>query len=631
MQASTTTSAIDRGSSSPKPDRTFVQMGLDQLDSLWPTREMVERYRSLADQLQQAVAHCRLDQCSPVLGSAIKALADSAPDHCASADGRQARSALREASAFGSMLMHLRPELSAGGNFHFRNQRRNRRPYTTYPTAPRIGASIARYTWRILARRPASAGSARILDPTMEGGPLLLEMAFEAARRARTGLAPRADRPIRPLTLCGIDQNPVAAPFVRKLLGRAITGHGAGALDMDIRTGEALDLLEKNGPLQAIVNNPPWGAATDGANIRGLEGFGPFSGYRDPYIAYVATGLRKLEPGAPFGFVLPFQILTAPSAARLREELLENAVLDVICHLPRSTFPRLTTRTVMILGRRARNGLRRRGPLLVRYPMTRRIGDVSEPSVDRLRACALREAGSAAWVVAARSEPEALLGPDLRRLDELASVFGGLQPYGRGRGRPPQTSMDVERRPYSSPVPGPGRVPALHGCEIRRFRTLQPSEYVSMGPWLAIVGRQMELLDEPRVFVREICGRNGELVAAPAPAGAIAMRSVLTISCRGIAPDLLCAILNSAAVAGHVRTRCAGYFKESFGRISPADLRALPIPPILAEREGGRAGEAARRRLKQAVARAAGAQERGQGGGEAMSEIDRLIDAAYSP
>jgi hypothetical protein len=88
-----------------------------------------------------------------------------------------------------------------------------------------------------------------------------------------------------------------------------------------------------------------------------------------------------------------------------------------------------------------------------------------------------------------------------------------------------------------------------------------------------------------RVFVRELCGRNGALVASVAPRCAVPRYGVFAITPRnpGVDPHTLTAILNSRLMARYVRSNCDGVLKESFNRIRVGDLRRLPIPLALVE------------------------------------------------
>jgi hypothetical protein len=103
---------------------------------------------------------------------------------------------------------------------------------------------------------------------------------------------------------------------------------------------------------------------------------------------------------------------------------------------------------------------------------------------------------------------------------------------------------------------------------------------VHLGRHLAFVGRNPETLNEPRIFVRELCGRDGSLVAAAAPIGSLPRYGVFAIVIRDMRLDLhaLAVLLNSDIIARHIRASGNGVLKESFNRIRGDDLRQLPIP-----------------------------------------------------
>jgi hypothetical protein len=171
------------------------------------------------------------------------------------------------------------------------------------------------------------------------------------------------------------------------------------------------------------------------------------------------------------------------------------------------------------------------------------------------------------------------------RLGQIADVLLGVEPYRVGRGRPKQTHRDVARRPFSFDRFRNGTVPVARSRNIRRFSVGGPSEFIRFGRWLAAPGRHLEFAARPRVFVRQICGRDGSLVAAVAPSGMVARYGVFTVVCDQVSPDILCAILNSTVIARYVRFSCASCHKESFGRITIGDLRELPVPVALLSSE----------------------------------------------
>src|SRR5208337_5638665 len=249
------------------------------------------------------------------------------------------------------------------------------------------------------------------------------------------------------------------------------------------------------------------------------------------------SSLRRLRPGRPFGFVLPFQVLIAASACSLREELLENCSLDHIVLLPRSAFPHATVKTVALMGCRRRDGEKTRRITIVRYPFARRLSDGSEPATGELDGRLIRALGPRPWFPVVRFEPPFFSSASTSPLGALAQVVLGIEPYRIGRGRPKQTGSVLAARPYTFAHARKGTTPVVCSKDTSRYWVGSASEHIRIGPWLASTGNHKQLALKPRVFVRQICGRDGSLVAAPAPKGAVARYGVFTIVCNRVSPD----------------------------------------------------------------------------------------------
>jgi hypothetical protein len=575
--------------------------GLLSLDFRWPPPTLVPAYRSACHQLTTSLTANPTHSWTKVLHGYFKQHLRERLQSIGPRDTSALQVALREMSALGAMLMHLTVERSATGRARVLNERRTRTEYGTYPTSPRIAAAMARYLLLQLSRSKNTEREVRIVDPTMEGGPTLLELAFQLHRPLRRFVERSRFKPN--IVLVGGDQNPSAAPMVSALLGAWGDTGILSAPQLLLRTADAFDTLCTSEPIFAITSNPPWGGSTDGATTESVDPFGPYVGYRDPYIALVSTGLRRLQGGGPFAYVLPFQVLTAPSAAGLRQELLANCVLDHVVLLPRSAFPRATIKSVMLLGRRHRSGMRRRGFEVVSYPITKRLSDPSRPSTITTSQRMLQRLRALPWLAILRSDPP--LTPRARTcpLGSVAHVTIGIKPYQVGRGNPKQTRRTLRDRPFTFPVPTSGASPIARSRDVRRFRLERVSEYTYIGEWLAASGRHLEFARRERVFVREICGRDGSLVAAIPRRRVVARYGLFTIAPTGTSPEVVCALLNSSWAAGYVRSFCAGFHKESFGRVTASDLRNFPIPLALLDGTDTTESRHLRNKIQQLVKR----------------------------
>ena len=150
--------------------------------------------------------------------------------------------------------------------------------------------------------------------------------------------------------------------------------------------------------------------------------------------------------------------------------------------------------------------------------------------------------------------------------------------YARGRGVPPQTDEVVRDRRFTFSRPTPGTLPAIRGRDIRAFRLGEPHQFIKFGEWLAEVGRHESLRGVPRIFLRELCCRNGMMTAAAARDGFVPLHGVLTVVPNFVDIGVLACILNSATAAEYVRHNTASFTKVDFQKITLGELRRMPIP-----------------------------------------------------
>jgi hypothetical protein len=460
------------------------------------------------------------------------------------------------------------------------NSRRTRRSIPTYPTHPEVVRSLVRAALRpldSLATKRRSGSTLRILDPTIEGGQLLLGVACHFIDRAVGASSPgtktsstRSD--LAGLQLIGFDQSPTAIVAARTAfqilegrLGISLAGN------VVLRQADALTwLLRTRTKYDVVVNNPPWGEPVRGAAAEILSHWKVSkSSLRDSAAAFVFAALRRLEEHGRYGFTLPSQLLTGQRGRELRALLSHETSLETIEWLPHSAFQPATVGAVSVSGTMLSRPEARLQKVEVRRP---------ESTISRVPQAVLRDRVQGGWNMVAishsASEPH-----DLRLVD-VADAYRGVELYGVGRGRPPQTPRMKLERAFDSTTRVPGFVPVVRGRDVRPFSVGKPSLFIDWGPWLARSGRLAPGTDM-RVYVRELCRRDGLLTAGVAQNGLLALHGVLTIICRNIDPYVLAAWLTSPFLATLTRATCAAFAKKDFQRITLAELKAIPIPAAM--------------------------------------------------
>jgi hypothetical protein len=534
---------------------------LFDFDRRWPDVLLASRFRNALLGLEQKELRSRPDFCADLIVDFL------------SSDCDPPETGLRYAAALAALCGQF---LRSGGREAVNSRRRRSRIQQTYPTAPWLGAAIASYVLRRLYHTGVSTlGSYVIVDPTCETGELMLEVLIAMARTKVR------DKKVK---LIGIDKQDLILELARVVLNNSIRRLGIQhllALPKYVR-GDALEELSKIPQADALVSNPPWGLGTDAQDRELLKRVPQGYHYADPYIAITRAALQRLKKGGPFGIVLPRQVLTATNARNLRIHLHQETTIDYIVELPRSVFPYATIQGVLLLGTKRPAPHRTKLVQVISYSLAReRSARATIHGEHRAQA----ELGSArTWLFG----PSGRIGwKNIRReaveLAQLAKIFSGLKPYRVGRGRPPQSPELIASQRYTYDWPKPGTYPVVRGRQIQRYLVLEPCEFLLIGPHLAEPGQHVSFARSPRIFVREICLRDGRIITAAAPPGILARHGVLTAVCPAPLNWILAAVFNSAVGRDYAVSECPGFRRESFGRIAIDDLKRFPVPYSLLE------------------------------------------------
>ena len=449
-------------------------------------------------------------------------------------------------------LAHLR----ADDDGELWNMRRTRRTIPTYPSHPDVVESL-------VAQVFASVGSEtrlRILDPTMEAGQLLLGVTFHFLKQP--GKFPGN------LRLLGLDHNPMAVAATRTAF-RILEGRHQVRVRglVTLRCENALRWLTTTATeFDVVLNNPPWGEVV---NESLLESIGMSkSTTRESAACFVLLALRRLRENGRYGFTLPSPLLTGQRGRDFRAFIARETQLEHIDWLPDAAFRPATVRASSIVGTR-------RTPSVDRTVVVKRGGAVTNISTRTVIQAALAGWHTTALRITSNKS-------NVVPLSTIANVHIGAQLYCIGRGRPKQTAHVLSSRPFDSPTNRRGLLPAVRGRDVRTFAISKPRLFVQWGPRLARPG-QLERGHELRVYVRELCRRDGALTVAAARGTRIALHGVLTIVPTRVDAFALTACLASPTMAAMIRDNCAGFAKKDFQRITVTELRMLPIPTALIE------------------------------------------------
>ena len=509
----------------------------------------------------------------------------------------------RAASQMG-MLMHL--SCGSAGDSGLVNARRPGKPYTTYPTSPAVARVAADYVLSRLLTEPLPARCRgardaerfakralrfRLLDPSMESGQLLLQVALSLIRLVRSRHAAGTKAAyylVRALLerLCaeclwGVDHNPRAIVAVRAAF--ALLGRRLEIPELEPENLFQADSLKSTGKARlcgfdGVLNNPPWGELIDNEARHNIRRFSATRHRVESYVGFAELTVRSLRPGGAFAIMLPSQSLATRNSCGMRELLLRETCLDHIVLLPQSAFADATVRGLVLLGRVRPAARTSRSVCVTVYPTVKGLYRKGPVQSSRLPIGALEALGGQPWSPALIAAQSPSSGVRSVPLGDVADVLSGVNLARRERGMSGKQSVANRRRLLSVSGRRRGAVPAVKGSDVREFRVNKPSHYLRVEPPLQEIARHRSISRSERVYIRELCRRDGKLNAALAPPGTIPMAGVHTVVPRDIDPLVLVAVMNSRVAAEYVRCHTASFTKVDFQKITVQELRQMPIP-----------------------------------------------------
>jgi hypothetical protein len=278
------------------------------------------------------------------------------------------------------------------------------------------------------------------------------------------------------------------------------------------------------------------------------------------------------------GQIVPNVWLTNTYSSVTRAFILNHASELCILIPPKNVFQGITVDTVVYtLRRTAQHGKSFQVKAMKNGSIVEIVKYNTKQYVDgRLPISTSTDIGSANLVLKLKEKcPE---------LQTIARITRGVHPYrtgGYGKtafGSGPQTSLDVEKRPYHSKHKKEDYRPFIYGRDLHRFSLPIPTEFLNYGPWLA-EPRQPEFFQGERVYSRKILGER--LVVTIDTTNSVADQQIyITLPhINTVKAAYLAGILGSRLITFFIR-RFYDEIDDAFPQIKVGQLKSLPIPAI---------------------------------------------------
>jgi len=284
--------------------------------------------------------------------------------------------------------------------------------------------------------------------------------------------------------------------------------HGNSLIDYDILDGMLFDAKDmrrlnpmsfaqtfpevfRNGGFDAIVGNPPYGAEFN-QQIKSYLGLKyKFQTYQlDSYLLFLERSLTDLiKPNGFWGMIIPNPWLTNIKQTLIRKFVVEQTSIHEVVHFKFPVFPKVTVDTeIVILQNSISNNFQ------TKVSVFDSLNGFQEKSNEITQIFHKQNgwknnAGEVINIFLSEDEKKLLskLKVNSITLDNYFEINVGIKPYQVGKGKPPQTKIIVQNRPFDSDYQDTDlHKKYLRGKDINRY-TISPIKirYIKYGDWLA--------------------------------------------------------------------------------------------------------------------------------------------------
>lgn len=302
--------------------------------------------------------------------------------------------------------------------------------------------------------------------------------------------------------------------------------HGNSLIDYDILDGMLFDTRElkqlnplnfpetfpeifKKGGFDAIIGNPPYGAAFNSQTKRYFTEKFKFQNYQlDSYLLFLEKSFKNLiKQNGYWGMIIPNPWLTNVTQTLIRKFVVENTLIHEIVHFKFPVFPKVTVDTeIVILQNNKSENFESKVSI---FNSATDFQDKNNSFIEIIHNQNDWKKLSGEVINIFLSPKDKILLSKLKEktipLENYLNINVGIKPYQVGKGKPPQIKAIVQSRPFDSSFQETElHKKYLRGSDISRY-IISPIEirYIKYGEWLAEPRPAANFNASEKLFMRQ--------------------------------------------------------------------------------------------------------------------------------
>ena len=269
----------------------------------------------------------------------------------------------------------------------------------------------------------------------------------------------------------------------------------------------------KLGGFDTIIGNPPYGATFSNPELAYFKSKYKTSVWRgESYLLFIEAGLKLLKQNGDLGYIIPDTLLNLGFTASSRNYILQNSKLKELVLLPSNVFTGATVDTIILLTQKQEhnNPFYKTKVSVKLFDKKSTITSVNNPLRQFEVSTEIWHAQNAFNLQSDSKETEliAKLENGQKRISEIADILYGIKAYQVGKGKPAQTDIIRDTKPFTSSFQKDKNwLPFYDGKDIGRYQLIwNKNNWIHYGEWLA-EPRKPKVFEGEKILIRKITGK----------------------------------------------------------------------------------------------------------------------------
>ncbi|MBW6537573.1 MAG: N-6 DNA methylase, partial [Mariniphaga sp.] len=342
----------------------------------------------------------------------------------------------------------------------------------------------------------------------------------------------------------------------------------------------------ENGGFDAVIGNPPYGAAFTAEELTYFKTNYKTSVWRgESYLLFIEKGLNLLKDKGSLGFIIPDTLLNLGFTSSSRKYLLQNSKLGEMVLLPSNVFSGATVDTIILLTEKAHTTqeFHQTGVLATVFNKKSVITNLNKPERSFKTNTKIWHEQDAFNLQTNPAENDLIekIEIDRRKISEIAEMFSGIKAYEVGKGNPAQTKNIRDTKPFTADFQKTQDwQPLFDGKHIGRYQLLwQKNNWINYGEWLA-APRKPEVFEGEKILIRKITGKTLISNYIPYTSYCNTLLFVLKIKDENYSYPALTGVLNSSLIGWYFRKKFQISDDDTFPQIMIRDILQFPVPEL---------------------------------------------------